>query len=184
MDGNRWLVVALALLAVLGLVQSVQIERSSASVLTHVLHRPSGHELVDLARDGSRQMRDDHVLHLELRRYAKGGTIVVPQEPITLLAPTVRGLTGAEFLPRAYDPLIDEDVARRLRDEAALVGTARSLGGPMEVVGPSGPAPVHVVLLDQDGTAYVVAAPQVASQGIELPGSVLDGLSGEVAADE
>lgn len=183
MDGNRWLVVALVLLAGLGLVQSVQIERSSAFGLTHVFHRASGHELVDLARDGSRQLREDHVFHLELRRYAEGGTIVVPDEPITLLAPAVRGLSGAEFLPRRYDPFIDQDVAQRLRDEAVLTGTARSLGGRIEVVGPSAPASLHVVLLDRDGTAYVTAAPQVVRHGIDLPGPVLDGWSGEDPVD-
>jgi hypothetical protein len=183
MDGNRWLVVTLALLTALGLVQSVQIERSSNYGLTHVLYRASGHGLVDLARDGSAQMRDDHVFYLELRRYAGGGSVVVPHEPVTLLATSVRGLTGAEFLPRAYDPLIGQDVARRLRDEAALVGTARSRGDPVEAVGPSGPASVHVVLVDRQGAIYVATAGQLARHGIDLPASALDGLLGEGSVD-
>jgi hypothetical protein len=183
MDGNRWLVVTLALLTVLGLVQSVQIERSSDYGLTNVLYRASGHGLVDLARDGSAQMRDDHVVYLELRRYAGGGSIVVPHEPVTLLPTSVRGLAGAEFLPRAYDPLIGEDVARRLREEAALVGTARSRGDRIEVVGPSGPASGHVVLMDRQGTAYVVTTGQLARHGIDLPASALDGLLREGPVD-
>lgn len=174
MGGNRWLVIALAVLAVVSLLQSVQIERSTTYGLTRVLYRASGHAMADLARDGSAQMRADYAFYIELRPYAEGGTVVVPREPPTLVTTAVRGLSGAELLVSDYDPLINSATARRLREEALLAGPARSSAGTLEVVGPSGPASLLVVLVDVEGTAFVAAADQLARHGIELPGLRLD----------
>ncbi len=183
MHDNRWLVVVLAGLTVLTLVQSVQVERSEAYGLTHVLRRADGHELADLARDGSTQMRERFAFYLELRPDVEGGTVVVPRAPETLAVTAARGLAGAELLRVDFDPTIGPEHARDLRDEARRTGVLSPADGTIEVVGPSGPAPLHVVLLDERGTAYVTAADQLGRHGIEPEGLDLDALLARVAGD-
>jgi hypothetical protein len=183
MDGNRWLVVALAVTAVVALIQSVQVERSTTYGLTRVLYRASSHAMADLAREGSAQMRDEFAFYVELRPYAEGGTVIVPRRPSMLERTAIRGLSGAELLTRDYDPAVGPGVARRLRDEASLTGTLSSSVGTVGVVGPSGPAALHVLLLDEGGTAYVVAADQLARHGIEPAGLALVGRFAEDPPD-
>jgi hypothetical protein len=176
-NGTRWLVAALAVLTVVALVQSVQTERSEAYGLTHVLHRADGHELADLARDGSTQMRERYGFYLELRPDVEGGTVVLPTAPRTLAVTAVRGLAGAEVLRADFDPSIGPEVARALRDEARVEGAVETPTRVIGAVGPSGPAPVHVVLVDEDGTAYVTATAQLRRHGIAPDGLDLDALS-------
>jgi hypothetical protein len=183
MHGNRWLVVALVVLAVVTSWQSVQAERSTTYGLTRVLYRASGDMLADLARDGSNQMRDRFAFSLELRPYVEGGTVVVPGGQRTLATTTVRGLAGAELLVRDYDPLIDPELAHRLRDEARLTGSLPSRDGAREAVGPSASAPVHVVLVDAGGTVYVVAVDQLTRAAVDVPGLDLGALSAEDLLD-
>jgi hypothetical protein len=176
MDGNRWLVVTLALLTVLGLVQSVQIERSSTYGLTNVLYRASGHGLVDLARDGSDQMRETFAFTIALRPYVHGGTVVAPSGERTLAVTAVRGLAGAELLVRDYDPFVEATAARLLRNEARMTGSLPTQDGAREAVGPSGPAPLHVVLVDVDDTVHVVAVEQLRRHAINVAGLDVDKL--------
>jgi hypothetical protein len=173
---NRWLVVALAVVTVVALVQSVQVERSTAYGLTNVLHRAEGHDLADLARDGSTQMRERYALYLELRPDLEGGTVVVPRAPGVLAVTAVRGLAGAELLRVDFDPTIGPADARDLRAEARVVGVLEVTGGTVAVVGPAGPAPLHVVLVDEQGTAYVTSADQLQRHGIAPDGLDLDAL--------
>jgi hypothetical protein len=170
MQGSRWLVAALAVVAVMGVVQSVQIERSTSYGLTRVLYRASSHAMADLARDGSTQMRDEFAFYAELRPYVAGSRLVVPRDPGTLTATSVRGLSGAELIVSDYDPTIGPVIGQRLRGEASLLGPVRSSAGTFEVVGPEGPAPVFVLLLDEHGTVYVTAVDQLARHGIEPAG--------------
>jgi hypothetical protein len=175
-NANRWLVVALAILTVVTLAQSVQVERSTAYGLTRITNRASGHALVDLADDGSTQMRERFAAYLALRPYAEGATIVAPTAPRVLATTAVRGLTGAELVYAPFDPSIDGEVARLLRQEARVEGVLEVTAGTIEVVGPAQPAPVHVVLVDDEGTAYVTSADQLSRHGIEPPGLDLDAL--------
>lgn len=183
MQGDRWLATVLACVAVMGAVQSVQIERASSYGLTRVLHRASGQTLAELARDGSTQMREEFAFYLELRPYVEGGTLVVPREPITLEGTSVRGLSGAELRMSDYDPMIGHEDARRLGSEASFVSTATWRAGTFEVSGPGAPGAVHVLLLDERGAAYVASIDQLVRHGIAPTGLERADLIDEVAAD-
>jgi hypothetical protein len=167
---NRWLVIALVVLTVVTLLQSVQVERSEAFGLARILNPASGHAMEDLARDGSSQMNDRFAFYLALRPYVEGGTVVLVNRPRTLATTAVRGLAGAELVVADFDPTIDAALARTLRDEARVEGAVSPSSGTIDAFGPAGRDVVHVVLVDEQGVAYVTAAEQLQRHGIEPPG--------------